>query len=455
LNLNIKLPNILNHDYINSVDQDNEISEREIYGIIEIIDNFYKSNFEKYQNYVLINLKILIISKILKKKNRINLHFQKIEYSQEIKENAEAIIFAVIYSNTITSLKIGIYDFDKNLNENKNINFSFFSQKDHNNLNNALPILDNIYKNQNNQKLKLCQESNSNIQQEELEKYNFFNFFHYLFQYNKSIKTLILEGNVIVSEMLERLKHAMELTKNIEEVHINFSGFVMDDSIKGCFESLIENSTIKRFHLKISIFSLLNNEKINFFTNAYLECGKLLKLNVYQSFMNSRCENIYEILRYKNNIQKLKMRFDHLMQICVEKICDSLKNNHNLIELDLSHNNMDDDCIKVLCEKYLKLNKKIKIINLDNNNFGDKGLIILVDTLLENEDLFEIDISWNDYSDVGMLYLKKFIINSKSLEKVYISKNRLTEEGIKNINEAFNINKNIKKIMIGMNDISR
>ena len=380
---------------------DNNISEIQINFIANMIDKFHLSfNTDKnYNKKLLTDFKILIFIKFLKNKINLNLRFDNLLNDADI-INYEALIFSLFYNKSIRTFRIENYLWDND------DNFSFFE--------------------------------------------NFKN----LFIYNKTIKTIIIEGNILKETDLKKLQISLIDNISVEEVQINNSGNGKGDCIRMAYHDFQINVNIMRFLFKFNIFTDLGNERIHFFIETYIENKKVLNLNLYRNKIDDSICNLFFCLEKNREIKKLKFKFENIGEEYFKNIISYLKNNLLLAELDISQNNLNDNCVFYLCD-FLKLNKNIKILKLDNNNFGDLGLKILTETLLEHNELIELDLSWNNFSDYGIFYLKEYLIKSQSIEKIYISKERLSEEGVKSIKEAFRQNKNIKKIMLGMSDIIR
>ncbi len=375
----------------------------------EIFDNLdeYANSFKETENdkskeiseSVLKDLKIIILIKILKDQKSLNLTFENILSEKEIK-NYEAFIYALSFNESVQEIKI--------------INYLWDNEED----------------------------------------FSLYSHFKQLFTYNKTLKRIFIEGNILKENDLNNIKTSLVNKNSLDELSMNCSGYIKSPGFKKAFDDFQRTINIKKLSIKISLYTDCNNERMHLFSEMLFENLILKKLVIYRNKVDVFINNMYDLLEEYLQIEDLNFRFESIPEDVFKQIMHNLMPNRTLLSLDISHNNLTDNCIEDLCE-YLRVNKKLRILNLEKNNIGDKGLKILSEILLHNNEIKEIDISWNNISDEGMKHFKNFISKSNSIEKIFLSKEGLTEEGIKAIKEAFNENKNIKKIMMGIVNITR
>lgn len=381
-------------------------SYKDLNEIFDKIDE-YTNLFNKTENdtskeiseSVLKDLKIIILIKMLKDKKSLNLTFENILSGKEIK-NYEAFIYALSFNDSVQEIRI--------------VNFLWDYEED----------------------------------------FSFYNHFNQLFKYNKTLKKILIEGNILKENDLKNIKSSLVNNKSLEELSMNCSGYIKSTGFKKAFDDFQRTINLKKLSIKISLYTDCNNERMHLFSDLLFENLILKKLVIYRNKVDIFIRNMYDLLEEFLQIEDLNFRFESIPEDVFKQIMQSLMPNRNLLVLDVSHNNLTDKCVEDLCE-YLRVNKKLRKLNLEKNNISDKGLKILSEILLQNNEIREIDISWNNFTDEGMKHFKNFISKSNSIEKIFLSREGLTEEGIKAIKEAFNENKNIKKIMMGIVNITR
>jgi hypothetical protein len=244
---------------------------------------------------------------------------------------------------------------------------------------------------------------------------------------NRTLTSLILQGNQIENEGCIRLCNSLK--KNTSITHLDLSYNTLEyEAWKSIGDMLKINSTLKVLELIESGFksedgcvALVEGLKLN---------ATLTKLNILANGFNRNSTNsLIELIRMNKSITSLSMASDLFEDPQIsEQLKEALISNTTIRSLDMSLCPLILNGSHALCE-VLKQNRTITDLDLSNNSIGFIGLSKIIEGLHNNTTLTRLNIKSNSISYheslIGLLQ------SNSSLNKIYFTPTLFDESKVK------------------------